>query len=185
VLSLALASTGCTATLMQTLPTGTPGRAPRTTELAVDVRPGGLFGGAELVTEYTGDYVGARGAHGRFGYGATPRAGSGEIWSADVGVTAGAGRPPFQLEQPTMFESGFFADLALRLAGHGEEPGRTELTRWGLHLVLGGRSRVWPAAEPPTGELAAGLGLRLSFDSDARAILSKAVRETTNAFGFR
>lgn len=179
----AFAASGCTATAMQTLGTGTPGRFPRTTEIALDLRPGGAFAGAEVVVEEAPGDWGARGAHLRGGYAFEPRLGSGEIWTFDLGATSGLGRPPFIPEETTTFAVGAFSDLALRIVGGAEEPGRLELTRWTLHFVLGGRARVWPAAEPVQGEVAAALGLRFGFDTDARSILDKALQETSNAFG--
>lgn len=179
---------GCTATATQTFGTGMPGRAPRSTELAADLRPGRWFGGAEMIVEAGVDEVAVRGAHLRGGGTIAPTPGSDEIWSADLGLTGGLGRPPFRDDETTTLAAGAFGDLALRIAGHGAEPGRVELSRWSLSLVLGARARVWPWAEPTgrfsgNGEVAGGLGLRLGFDTDARSIVDKALEETANAFG--
>ncbi len=181
--SLAAATGGCSLSATQGFATGQPGRFPRTTEVAADVRPGGLFFGGEVVMEATPERFGARGAHLRGGYALEPVPGSGEVWSVDLGATMGAGRPPFSPDEVTMFESGLFGDLALRLVGPAEQPGELVLTRFNLSLLLGGRARVWPAADGDVGELGAGVGLRGTFDSDARSILNKVTKETANALG--
>lgn len=183
LLAVAGVAAGCTATATQTLGTGTPGRFPRSTEVALDLRPGGIFTGTELVIEEAPGNLSVRGGHLRGGYAFEPRLGSGEIWTFDLGATAGIGRPPFELEETTTFAAGAFSDLALRIVGGAEEPGRLELTRFTLHLVFGGRARMWPAAEPAQGEVAAAMGLRFGFDTDARSIVDKALEETANAFG--
>jgi len=180
---LAAATSGCTLQATQGFTTGQPGRFPRTTEIAADLRPGGAFVGGELVMEAAPEGFGARGAHLRGGYAIEPVAGSGEVWSVDLGGTMGAGRPPFSPDEVTMFESGLFGDLALRLVGPAEQPGELVLTRFNLSLVVGGRARVWPAADGDVGELGTGVGLRGTFDSDARSILHKVTKETANAFG--
>jgi len=180
---LAAGSSGCSVQAAQSFTTNQPGRFPRTTEVAVDVRPGGPFVGAELVMEAAPDGFGARGGHFRGGYALEPTPGSGEVWSLDLGGTTGAGRPPFSPDEGTMFEAGAFSDLVLRVAGPAEEPGKLVLTRFNLAVVVGGRARVWPAADGDLGELAAGAGLRFTFDTDARSILQKVTKETANAFG--
>jgi hypothetical protein len=174
---------GCTLQATQQFTNRQPGRAPRTTEVAMDFRPGGPFVGGELVMEAAPEGFGARGAHARAGYAIEPTPGSGEVWSVDLGGTMGAGRPPFSPNEVTMYEAGFLGDLALRLAGPAEEPGVMELTRFNLSLVVGARARTWPAADGSLGEISAGAGLRGSFDSDARSILQKVTKETANAFG--
>ena len=182
---------GCTATATQTLGTGTPGRFPRTTELAMDLRPAGpFFGGAELILEAAPEEFGARGAALRGGLTAEPRPGSDEIWSFDGGLAVGLGRPPFRQDEPTTFSVGLFNDLSLRILGHGEQPGRVELGRMTLDLVLGARARAWPWADTASDRfldgravVAGGLGLRLGFDTDGKALLDKALTETANALG--
>lgn len=186
LLALALgcaASSGCSLQAAQTFTTRQPGRLPRTTEVAADFRPGGPLVGAEIVMEAAPEKLGARGAHLRGGYAFEPTPGSGEIWSFDLGGTVGAGRPPFSPDEVTMFETGAFGDLGLRILGRGETPGELELMRFHLALVLSGRARVYPAADGDVGELGAGAGLRGTFDSDARSILEKVTKETANAFG--
>lgn len=183
VVLLAASLCGCSLQATQSFVTNQPGRFPRTTEIAADVRPGGPFVGAELVTEAAPEGFGARGAHLRAGYAIEPTPGSGEIWSIDLGGTAGAGKPPFSPHEVTMFENGFFSDLALRILGDGEEPGRIVLSRCNLSLVLGARARMWPAADGSVGEIAGGAGLRFMLDTDARSILHKVTREAGNAFG--
>ena len=180
---LALATSGCSIQAAQTFATHQPGRLPRTTEIAADLRPGGPFVGAEIIAEAAPEGFGARGANARLGYEVDPTPGSGEIWSVDVGGTAGAGRPPFVQDEETMFESGFFGDLALRIAGPGVTPGELSLMRLNLSLVLCARAQLWPAADGDNGEIAGGLGLRGTLDSDARSILQKVTKETANAFG--
>lgn len=174
---------GCTLQATQQFTNRQPGRAPRTTELAMDFRPGGAFVGGELVMEAAPEGFGARGAHARAGYAIEPTPGSGEVWSVDVGGTMGVGRPPFSPDERAMYEAGVLGDLALRIAGPAQEPGVMQLTRFNLSLVVGGRARMWPAADETLGEISAGAGLRGTFDSDGRAILQKVTKETADAFG--